>query len=222
MALSTTTINRSQTRADKLASSLREEILRGTLAAGSALRQDQVAARFDVSTIPVREALFQLTDEGLVEFIPNRGAFVSSVSAEELNELYSIRGRLEALALELALPNLTDEDLTQAEEYLTAMDEENDVYKWGELHWKFHSTLYQPAKSPRLMTMLRSLHVHLIRYMVTRTIKPEKLDYEYQIYKEHRALLDLCWERDKEVALIHLGRHLDVSSRVLVHMGEQK
>lgn len=220
MTLSTT-INRSQTRADKLASSLREEILRGTLSEGSALRQDQIASRFDVSTIPVREALFQLTDEGLVEFVPNRGAFVSSISADELRELYIIRGRLESLALELALPNLTDDDLSKAETYLAEMEVEKDVYKWGELHWKFHSTLYTPSGAPRLLTMLRSLHVNLIRYMVTRTIEPGKLEYKYKIDMEHRELLDMCWARDKEIALVYLGRHLDDSSRVLVRMGEQ-
>ena len=214
------TINRSTTTADNVAAALREEILRGIIEAETGLKQDKIASRFNVSTIPVREALFQLADEGLVEFIPNRGAFVSSISADELRELFIIRDSLEILAFEKSLPNITDEDLIEAERVLEKMDAESDMYAWGELHWQFHALLYKPAQMPRLQSMLRSLHVNLIRYLVTRTIRPEIIDCRIKIEKEHRKLLDACWAKDIDIARIYMRRHLGQASNVLVDIGE--
>ena len=76
--------DQTSTSADNVANQLREEILRGTLKVDQVLRQDKIASRLGTSTIPVREALFKLNAEGLVEFIPNRGAFVSRLSGTEL------------------------------------------------------------------------------------------------------------------------------------------
>ena len=73
-----------------IANALRVEILRGKLQGGQPLKQDEIAAQFGVSKIPVREALVQLKAEGLVNFYPNRGAFVSELSAAEADEIYAV------------------------------------------------------------------------------------------------------------------------------------
>ena len=70
---------------------LRDAIVRGVLKGGQPLRQDELAARFELSRIPVRGALCQLEGEGLVTTHPHRGAFVSALSSEELQELCEIR-----------------------------------------------------------------------------------------------------------------------------------
>ena len=100
--------------AEMIASALRLDILKGVLTGKTPLRQDEIALRFGVSKIPVREALFQLKAEGLVAFYPNRGAFVSELSAAEADEIYVMRIALETAALARSIPRLTVADLTRA------------------------------------------------------------------------------------------------------------
>src|SRR5690242_14507051 len=88
-------VRRYRTTPDLIADALREEIQRGTPGPGEALRQEEVAARFSVSRIPVREALRQLEAEGLVVVYPNRGAYVAQLSAQELREITDLRVLLE-------------------------------------------------------------------------------------------------------------------------------
>lgn len=211
-----------KTTADTIANSLREEILRGELEVSQGLRQDKIARKYGVSPIPVREALFQLAEEGLVAFFPNRGAFVSPLSATELFEIYAMRTALELLALEHAIPNLTEASLARAESLIAQMDAEKDICNWGELNWEFHATLYQPADLPRLMRTLRRLHVNVIRYMVSNVLDPDEIEYSSHNQSEHRQILAACRQRDTEIASILLRRHLDISSKVLVHFLEGK
>jgi len=130
---------------------LREAILRGVLKGGQPLPQDELAARFGLSRIPIREALRQLEGEGLVTVYPHRGAVVSELSGEELQEMCEIRIALETAAVRLAIPHLDGETLSRAEAILTATDRETDVVAhWSKNNWTFHSTLYMPAHRPRL------------------------------------------------------------------------
>ena len=100
--------------------SLREAILSGELNGGVQLKQEDLAAKFNVSMSALREALKTLEAEGLVKFFPNRGAIVSELSAEEAQEIFDIRLFLELGALEMAIPNLSGEELTAAERVFTA------------------------------------------------------------------------------------------------------
>src|SRR5262245_63813605 len=96
--------------ADALTESLRALILDGTLGAGAQLRQEDLAKRFGVSRIPVREALGRLQAEGLVEHFANRGSIVASRSVDDLLETLDIRIALETRAIRLAIPNYTAKD----------------------------------------------------------------------------------------------------------------
>ncbi len=84
---------------------------------GEPIRQDDVAKLFDVSKIPVREALKRLEAEGLVEFHRNRGAVVASVSEPEIAQIFEVRAMLESSALKLSVPRMTAKTFQRAEEY---------------------------------------------------------------------------------------------------------
>ena len=99
---------------EAIAGALRNDILHGRFVGNAPLRQDEIAARFGVSKIPVREALQQLKAEGLVTFYPNRGAVVTALSAAEADEIYAMRIALETTALQRSLPHLTIADLVKA------------------------------------------------------------------------------------------------------------
>src|SRR5262245_14717010 len=137
-----------------IADALRADILRVKLQDGQPLKQDEIAAQFGVSKIPVREALVQLKAEGLVNFYPNRGAFVSELSAAEADQIYVMRIALETAVLARAIPHLTVSHFKHAGEILAAIDHEENIAKWGELNWEFHATLYSPAGLPRVMDTL--------------------------------------------------------------------
>src|SRR4051794_1255731 len=118
---------------DLIAAVLREAIVSGALAAGEQLRQGEVAAEFDVSIIPVREAMRQLLAEGFVVLQRNRGAVVAEIAIEEIVELFDLRRMLETRLLELAVPRLSDADMRLAASHQRMFEAEQDINKWG--HW---------------------------------------------------------------------------------------
>src|SRR6266704_1998254 len=97
---------------------LTEKILSGELREGEQLRQDAIAAEFQTSRIPVREALSHLAAEGLITIVPNRGAVVSALSPDEIMQLFETRAVLECYMLRSAVPNFTDADFLKAESIL--------------------------------------------------------------------------------------------------------
>jgi DNA-binding GntR family transcriptional regulator len=215
----TTTAGDANSTADLIAESLRTDILRGKLKSKQPLRQDEIATRFGVSKIPVREALFQLKAEGLVTFFPNRGAAVSELSPAEVDEIYIMRMALETVALRRAIPNLTIANLTQAEEILQAMDQERNAARWGEFNWEFHATLYYPANLPRLMEWVKILHANVARYLI---IYLAGMDYQVVSQREHREILEACRHGDIEAAAAHLEQHLQCAADHLITFLNQR
>ena len=202
-----------------IAASLRAAILRGELKSKQPLRQDEIAVSFGVSKIPVREALFQLKAEGLVTFSPNRGATVSELSPTEVDEIYTMRIALETVALRRAIPHLTIANLAQAEEILTIIDQEQNLARWGELNWEFHTTLYDPANLPRLLEWVKILHLNVARYLV---IYLAGLDYRGSSQREHREILEACRRGQIEVATTALEHHLQSASIQLIAFLKQR
>jgi len=198
---------------ESIADSLRADILRGKLKSRQPLKQDEIAAKFGVSKIPVREALVQLKAEGLVTFYPNRGAFVSELSAVEADEIYVMRTALETAILVRAIPGLTVTHLKHAKEILDAIDQEENIAKWGELNWEFHATLYSPASLPRLMDTIKTLHTNIARYLV---LYLAGMDYQKKSQREHRAILEACRHGNTEKAVTYLEGHLRYASDQLV------
>lgn len=198
---------------DRIAQSLREAIWAGKLKSGQPLRQDEIAAQFNVSKIPVREALAQLKSEGLVMFYPNRGAIVSELTPAEVDELYTMRIALECAALERAIPMLTIADLGHAEKILTALDNEQNVVHWSELNWQFHATLYRSSGMPRLMETVKTLHFNISRYLI---LYLDEMDYQATSQAEHRTILEACRQGDIPAATISLKQHLLSANEHLV------
>ncbi len=198
--------------ADYVQHILREAILRGVLRAGQPLRQEDIAAQLDVSRIPVREALMKLEAQGLVTFYHNRGAVVSDLSAEEVEEICEIRSALETKALTLAFPYLTAADLDQARQIITATEAQTDISRWGQLNWAFHETLYRPAGRLRLLDMIHTLHINVDRYL---RLQLSILDYKPRSQREHRAILEACRRGDRTAAVDRLEQHICAASQQL-------
>ncbi|HXT34391.1 MAG TPA: GntR family transcriptional regulator [Chloroflexota bacterium] len=188
---------------------LREAILTGVLPPGQPVRQEEVAARFGLSRSPIREALRQLEGEGLVKLYPNRGAVVVGVTLGELRELVEIRVSLETLAIRLALPLLTDRDLRRLDEIIAeadAMTDEEARQRWGANNWDFHSTLYAPARRPRLFAMIKNLHMHVDRYVRVYFALAHASE---RAQTDHRGIVAACRNRDVERVTFLIERDIE-------------
>ncbi|HEY8311074.1 MAG TPA: GntR family transcriptional regulator, partial [Gemmatimonadaceae bacterium] len=123
-----------QTVTHQATEALRERILRGVYADDTPLRQDALAAELGVSRIPIREALRQLEAEGLVVFNPHRGAVVSSLSVDEINELFELRAQIEGDLVRRAIMRTTVESISRAKDILKAYEaafRAGEVAEWG-------------------------------------------------------------------------------------------
>jgi len=201
-----------------IAGALRSAILQGEYKSGQPLPQDEVAARFGVSKIPMREALLQLRAEGLVTFYPNRGAVVSELSAEEVDEIYAMRIALETLALRRAIPHITKADFVRLEGLITIMDDERAALPWSELNWEFHAALYAPCRMPRLLDEIRALHTNVQRYVV---VYLTTTDYHAEAQRQHRVILKACQRGNADAAAEQLAKHLGQAAAKMVKLLKQ-
>ena len=188
---------------------LRHDILDGTYAAGEQLRQDALAATFQVSRIPVREALFQLEAEGLVLIEPHKGAIVSAFSLEEIDDVFDLRVLLEPRMLVRSAPLLTPDDFAQISvldgEFKGAIAAQN-VAQWGQLNARYHLALYRHAGQPRTLAIVTSLLQTSDRFTRLQMNRAPALS---RAESEHRKLLRLCQEGKVTQACEYLVAHIE-------------
>jgi DNA-binding GntR family transcriptional regulator len=211
--LAATVLQHQRSTPDLIAEALRQAIQIGIFQAGQSLRQDEIATQFGVSRIPVREALRQLEMEGLVTFHPNRGAMVSILSSAEVQEICEIRISLETLALQLAMPHLGNAALEQAAALLDATEQTADPGQWAALNWQFHAVLYLPAQRPRLLNLMKTLHVNIDRYIRFQLQEP---NYREHSQIEHHQLLAACRQQNLPLATAILQQHISNTAHHLV------
>ena len=200
---------------------LRERILHGEYPEGEPLRQDAIAEELGVSRIPVREALRQLEAEGLVAFSPHRGAVVSTMSLQEILELFELRAEIESDLVRRAIPHMTNEDRNRAKEILAAYElalRAGEVAKYGELNWQFHSTLYAPAGRVFTMSMVSKLHQQSDRYL---RMQLALTHGESRAREEHRAIANAARKGDGKLAAKLMREHILGAGRALVEFLEE-
>lgn len=201
-----------QTVADQVSAVLREAIVDGALPGGAVLRQDELAARFGFSRMPIRDALRQLETEGLVTIHPTKGAFVARMDGREIREIYAIRELLEVEALNLSCPKLGEETLDEAAAILEQIDAEANMARWGALNAAFHAALYSRCGNERLLALIDAHHNAADRYV---RVLLSNLDYHGRSQSEHRELLAACRRRDRRRAVSVLRSHLREGSDTL-------
>jgi DNA-binding GntR family transcriptional regulator len=205
---------------DQLVDQLRDEIVRGTHAPGDHLRLDDVATRFGVSTMPVREALRDLEAEGLVTIFPHRGAVVTELTAKDLVDIYDIRATLEAMATRLAVARMTDETY----EALVAIVEEMErqvghVARLVRLSHQFHSTLCNASGRRHLCDLNHTLRCRTQHYLHAFV---DDLGHMALAGEGHWAILKACDERDAETAATLVQRHVAEVGQSLVEHVQQR
>ena len=205
---------------DFIAETLREAIVSGQLAAEVVLKQDELASRFEVSKIPVREALKRLEAEGLVSFIRNKGAVVASMSTDEIWEYVEIRAMLEARAAELSAPRISEDNLARARAAIEAFGSEVQPARWGELNWQLHSALYADANRPVLLAEIRSLYDKVERYVRALLAVTTEMP---KTQREHWAILDAFSRRNPDEAATLTRAHvLDGGASLVNYLSDHR
>jgi DNA-binding GntR family transcriptional regulator len=196
-----------RTMTEQVMARLRDMILSGELAPGSRLDQNDLARRFGVSLVPLREALARLQSSGLVRIVPHRGVFVESLSVEELLDIYQVREALEELAARLAAPRLSAADLATLDRLKIEMEQTakiDDFDAFLDLHRDFHFTIYRAAGRRHLLQLLTQLWDLSARYRRFQLYAfPERM---HTSLFEIQAILEACHRRDPD-ALALLVRY---------------
>jgi DNA-binding GntR family transcriptional regulator len=192
---------------------LRTEILDGRLEPGAELIEVALAEQLGVSRGPLREAIGRLAAEGLVTVSPRRGAVVRSLSKGEFLELYQVREALERMAVQLAVPRLTDEqfeELAALNAEMEAHAADNEVESFFEANLAFHAQLLEASGNLKLEELYRQLLGQLGRYRLRSLTLRGNLK---RSVSEHKAILRAARRGDAERAAQLMAEHIRVPQR---------
>lgn len=179
---------------------LRQGIIKGTLKPGQKLVMAALAKKFNTSETPIREAIRKLESEGYVTFMPHSGALVTEINEQELSEIYVIRISLEALATRLAVPYISQDDLTwliKKNDEMKAAVQKNRYEQLARLNKAFHLRIYEAAPFPRLYRMISDLWDAFERWPSIFTYIPERAA---AAIKEHEQIIEALQTADVDRA----------------------
>jgi len=196
-------IGKAPTAQESVLIALRDDIVSGRLRPGSQIVQDDLAREYGVSRVPLREALKILEGEGQVTYYPHRGYFVTELSVDDLLEVYRLRYLLEAEALERAVGEADDDDISYISDLLDAVERagsEGDTAALTSANRAFHFAIFELSGQPRLTRLIRVLWDSTDAY---RTVYFHEEANRERVRHEHRDMLEALRRRDAR-ALIAL------------------
>ena len=192
---------------------LRSDILQGKLKPGEKLTEQRVCNEYTVSRTPVREAFQKLEIDGLIETIPNRGAFVVGITKRDIEDMYELRKAYEAIAVKWAIERITNQEfeaLLEAYEFMEFYTMKKDPDKMLNINMSFHQLIYNAAHNRMLLHVLTSYQVYT---------KQTKTNYRYvdgyldEVLAEHRQILQAFKDKDPEAGAKAVIQHLDNAKR---------
>lgn len=197
-------MDRPMTMEERVRQVLRSAILNGMLKSNEMLKTDELANLFQVSRMPIREALRGLASEGFVTFDAYKGARVTPISIKEIEDLAVVRTVLECMAIRLSLP-LTEERkqkmLQMLERHRMQINEDNNA--WNNI--EFHNCLCEGIDNQVLLDTINNLRGKMLRYNF---LISDMIDIKQNIIEEHTAILNACIEEDYKRIKILVEKHI--------------
>jgi DNA-binding GntR family transcriptional regulator len=197
--------------AENLYTQIQMDIIKGILPAAKKLTEQSLCEQYKVSRTPVREALRQLEIEGLVENIPNRGAYVVGFTSQDIKDIFELRKTYEIQAVKWAIERINDDELDELGEIFEFMEfytKKHDVDKMLNINSNFHQLIYTASKNKMLRQVLSSYQMY-IKY--SRNIVSYDNDYLETVLKEHRAIYEAFLQKNEELAIKSMQSHMDNS-----------
>ncbi len=187
---------------------LREDILSGKYAEHEELKEVAIGEEMGVSRTPVREAFRQLELEGLIQIIPNKGAYVTGITQKDVKDIYLIRSRLEGLCARWATEHISKEQMDEMEEnvYLAEFHaQKGHLEQLAQLDNRFHDILYEACDSKILEHQLKDLHQYVLRVRKKTLAKESR---GIQSNKEHRQIMEAIRDQNPDLAEQLANRHM--------------
>jgi len=202
---------------------LKSEIIEGNLKQGTKLSECKIAKLMGISRTPVREALRELTANGFVKMNTNHGAVVTSLSHNDLIEVYQIRGVLEGFAARLASKKISREEIRELDSITKQMAVyayKNDVLGFSEMDAEFHDLIVSICGNKRLVQIHNNLNEHVHRFRIRSLSVTGRLKCSLN---EHLKIAEAIKKKDLEQAdklsQIHMN---DVLSNILTSTNKEK
>jgi len=184
---------------------LRERIVIGEIKPGERIFQEVLAKEYNVSKIPIREALQLLKGEGYICIEANKGATASIINPEQIDELFALKVLLETDLLAASLPLISDEKLCEARSIATKLDIITSASNCSELTKQYYNCLYSGIKRPETQKLLNIIRI--------KTERCSRMLYQKSQYQQHnniavKKLLEYCCDRQADRAVSQLKYHL--------------
>ncbi len=179
---------------------LREDILSGKYEEHEELKEMAIGEEMGVSRTPVREAFRQLELEGLIQIIPNKGAYVTGITEKDVRDIYMIRSMLEGLCARWATEHITKEQMDEMEEnvYLAEFHaKKGHLEQLAELDNRFHDILYEACSSKILEHQLKDFHQYVLR---VRRKTLANANRGPKSNEEHRQIMEAIRDRNADLA----------------------
>lgn len=197
-----------KTRTEQILAVLEDDIARGRLAPGVALDEAGLASRFGVSRTPIREAIRQLEAFGFADARPRRGAVVTNITDERLDEMFLVMAEIEGLCAKIAATNMTSEDhdaLCAAHEECREAARQGEIDLYYMLNTKFHATIYAGTRNSFLEELTRHVRKRVAPYRRAQFQNSGRLDLSYE---EHDEVVQAILTGDAEAAHTAMTRHM--------------
>ncbi|MGL4484750.1 MAG: GntR family transcriptional regulator [Anaerovoracaceae bacterium] len=202
--------DKNATTASNLFHVLRMEIIQGKYRSGQKITEQQLCDEYNVSRTPAREVLFRLEMEGLVDVIPNRGAFIAEITERDIKDLFVLRSVYELQATKWAIERISDseiDDLTENFEFMEFYSKKGDIDKMLNINTNFHSIIYSASGNRMISQLLSFCHIYLNNFSeaYADSISHETL---MVILEEHRKIFEAIKSRNIELAIFATEAHL--------------
>jgi DNA-binding GntR family transcriptional regulator len=187
---------------------LRMLIMTGQIKPGTRMMEIDLAESMGVSRTPVREAIRQLEKDNLVTIEPRRGAYVSDISAKDMEDMLFVREPLEGLATYLAAQNMTDDGLEELKKVNARYEEaynEGETESLIQLDTRFHNLITEGSGNKYLIAILKDLQEQVLRF---RYIYFKSIRRAAEVIDEHRLILSSMIERDQDAAQKYSIEHI--------------
>ncbi|MDY2959618.1 MAG: GntR family transcriptional regulator [Hornefia sp.] len=192
---------------------LQEDILSNNLKTGDKLTESKLCKEYNVSRTPLREALRQLESDGLIETIPNRGAFVAGLSPQDVSDLTELRNQAEISAVRWAIERITEkerEELDETFEFMQFYTHKNDIPKMLNINKAFHKVIYNATHNKMLIKSLNEYQLYLSYTNPSNYYEP---NYLREVLYEHREIYNAFLSHDKDAGEAAMRYHMTNSMK---------
>jgi DNA-binding GntR family transcriptional regulator len=205
----------------QIADMLRDQIMTGKLKEGEKIKESELCSSLGISKTPLREALRVLSVEGLIELVPNRGAFVTKPTLEEIMEMFDVMSLLEGFCARAACQKMSAaefQQLARLHEKLETHFEHRDQEEYIRINNQYHSFIQKLAGNRTLNQIVNGLRKKILLYRFQSLNLLERFESSIQ---EHRELLEAFKNRDHQKADSLMQVHLKNQSKALQELAKQ-